>query len=239
MAVFVIFVEGADTEPKKIPVYFVEHEEHASLICEGMKESEYQIFDFSYHQCTRADRGKFAVWAEMKIGVQSGVYGSIAAGIYELIDGAYATISQRRSSGNPDSASGSETGKDDSTTQSEGVAVETNEGRKRLTELASTQTLNPEGSVETDDKLPKQLRKDSPSRVKAKSAYDYAMERIPNANVMTVAELFNAITEDGEAKEMLPPTAESFTKYLNDCGIRLKKSGSKTAGSSVVRQSDL
>lgn len=57
-------------------------------------------------------------------------------------------------------------------------------GTKQLTKTGtdasgSTDTNTaPEKQDEVDDKLPKKLRKDSPSRVKAKSAYDYAMERI-------------------------------------------------------------
>jgi len=93
--------------------------------------------------------------------------------------------------------------------------------------------------AESDDALPKSKRADSPSRIKAKSAYCYAMERIPNAHAMTAPELFDAIKENEETAAMLPPTAESFTKYLNDCGIRLKKGGPRAAGGSVVRQSDL
>ena len=93
--------------------------------------------------------------------------------------------------------------------------------------------------AESDDALPKSKRAGSPSRVKARAAYEYAMERIPNASLMTLPELFDAIKKDGEAAEMLPPTAESFMKYLNDCGIRLKKGGPKATGGSVVRRSDL
>ena len=95
-----------------------------------------------------------------------------------------------------------------------------------------------EKPTETDDKLPKALRKDSPSRVRAKAAYDYAMQQIPDAHAMTTVELFHAIREDGEAQEMLPPTPESFVKYLNDCGVRLRKSDTKPTSSSVVRRSD-
>lgn len=94
-------------------------------------------------------------------------------------------------------------------------------------------------AAKCDDALPKSKRADSPSRIKARSAYDYAMERLCNANSMTASELFDAIKEDGEAAEMLPPTPESFTKYLNDCGIRLKKGGPKSPGGSVVRQSEM
>ncbi len=90
----------------------------------------------------------------------------------------------------------------------------------------------------SDDQQPKRLRKDSPSRLKARSAYDYAMERFDHANKMTAVELFDAIKRDGEAAEMLPPTPEAFTRYLNDSGIRLRKSGPKSASGSVIRQSD-
>lgn len=103
---------------------------------------------------------------------------------------------------------------------------------------AAVQSSKPENQSETDDRLPKRIRKDSPSRLKAKAAYDYAMARIENANQMTAVELFDAIFANGEAKEMLPPTAESFTRYLNDCGIRLRKSDTKPTSSSVVQRSD-
>ncbi len=72
MAAFVIFVGGADTEPDPLPVYFLDNQEHAKLICDGLVESEYRVFSFSVKQCTRSDRGKFAVWAEMTIDVRDG-----------------------------------------------------------------------------------------------------------------------------------------------------------------------
>ena len=96
MPVFVIFVEGADTEPAKVPVYVVDSEEHASLLCEGMKETEYAIFDFSFKQSTRSDLGKFAIWANMICNARKGVYGNIVAGIHDMIDGAYFIMSGRR-----------------------------------------------------------------------------------------------------------------------------------------------
>lgn len=91
----------------------------------------------------------------------------------------------------------------------------------------------------TDDRLPKSKRAASPSRVKARSAYDYAIERIENAHAMTGPELHAAILEDGEAAAMVPANPETFVRYLNDGGIRLKKGESKSAGGSVVRRSDL
>ena len=96
MAAIVIFVEGADTVPDPLPVYFLDNQDHATLICDGLKESEYRIFNFSMKHCTRSDRGRFAVWAKMAIDARDGVYGSIAAGIYDMIDEAHAIISQRR-----------------------------------------------------------------------------------------------------------------------------------------------
>ena len=110
MPAFVIFVEGADTEPAKLPVYIVESEEHASLICEGMKESDYHIFDFSFKHCTRSDRGQFAVWATMICDAREGVYGNIVGGIYKMIDGAYSIMSGRRSREKIDSGAATETG---------------------------------------------------------------------------------------------------------------------------------
>lgn len=97
MASIVIFVEGADTEPDPLPIYVLDNEEHATLICDGLSESEYRIFNFTFKHCTRADRGRFAFWAEMTIDARDGIYGEIAAGIYDMIDRAYAIISQRRS----------------------------------------------------------------------------------------------------------------------------------------------
>ena len=109
MPIFVIFVEGTDTEPSKIPIYIVETEEHASLICEGMKESEYQIFDFSFKHCTRSDRGKFAVWSTMICDARAGIYGNIVGAMYKLIDGAYWTMSGRRLGDKPPSGAAPKT----------------------------------------------------------------------------------------------------------------------------------
>jgi hypothetical protein len=91
----------------------------------------------------------------------------------------------------------------------------------------------------SDDELPKSKRGDSPSRVKARAAYEYAMERIPGAREMTLSELFDAIHVHGEASEMIPNRPDTFRRYLNDCGIRLKKSGPRATGRSVARLSDI
>ncbi|TWT92175.1 hypothetical protein [Neorhodopirellula pilleata] len=106
-------------------------------------------------------------------------------------------------------------------------------------EMIAGPKSKPATEAQTDDSLPKSKRASSPSRVKARSAYDYAIERIENAHAMTGPELHAAILEDGEAAAMVPANPETFVRYLNDGGIRLKKGESKSAGGSVVRRSDL
>lgn len=80
-----------------------------------------------------------------------------------------------------------------------------------------------DNSVETDDKLPKKLRKDSPSRVKAKAAHDYAIERIPNAQHMTIPELHAAILADPEVADMVPARADAFGTFLREAGVKRYK----------------
>lgn len=81
----------------------------------------------------------------------------------------------------------------------------------------------PKRPDEVDDKLPKKLRKDSPSRVKAKAAYNYAIERIPNAQHMTISELHAAILDDDEVAAMVPGRADVFGTYLRQAGIKKYK----------------
>ncbi len=97
MAVIVIFVEGAGTEPDPLPVYFLDNKEHAARICEGIGATEYRAYKFSFCDVGKADQSKFPFWAEMIFDARDGIYGDIVAGIYDIIDRAYAIISQRRS----------------------------------------------------------------------------------------------------------------------------------------------
>jgi len=61
----------------------------------------------------------------------------------------------------------------------------------------------------------------SPSRSKAKSVYDWAIAEIPGAADMTLSELFDAIqNHQSDAADALPPTAESFGKYLREAGVK-------------------
>ncbi|MEX1027561.1 MAG: hypothetical protein WD049_06075 [Candidatus Paceibacterota bacterium] len=90
-----------------------------------------------------------------------------------------------------------------------------------------------------DDRHPKKKRANMPSRVKANSAYDYALNRIPDAHLMTAPELHAAILKDDEVANMVPENPDTFRHYLNDRGIRLKKGSSKAIGGSVVRQSEI
>lgn len=78
-------------------------------------------------------------------------------------------------------------------------------------------------SADTDSKLPKKLRKDSPSRIKAKAAHDYAMERIPNAPHMTIAELHAAILADPEVADLVPARADAFGTFLREAGVKRYK----------------
>jgi hypothetical protein len=119
----VIFLEGADTEPAKVPVYVVESKEHARLICEGMQESEYAIFDFSFKICTRSDRGKFAFWATMVIDARDGCYGNIVTGIYNMIDSAYWIMGGRQRREEIPSGADTETGNGGSKTTVASVEV--------------------------------------------------------------------------------------------------------------------
>ena len=96
MAAFIIFVEGAGTEPDPLPVFFVDSGEHAARICEGMEATEYRIYKFTFHEVSKSDLSKFPFWTEMTIDARDGIYGEIVAGIYDMIDRAYAIISQRR-----------------------------------------------------------------------------------------------------------------------------------------------
>ena len=86
MGAHVIFVEGCDTEPAKLPVYIVESEKHASHICEGIKETEYGLYRFSFVECTKSDLCKFPFWAKMTFDAQEGVYGNIIGGIYNSLE---------------------------------------------------------------------------------------------------------------------------------------------------------
>ena len=96
MAAFVIFVGGAGTEPDPLPVFFLGSGEHAVRICEGIAATEYRIYKFTCHEVSKSDLSKFPFWTEMTIDARDGVYGEIAAGIYNMIQRAYSIIDQRR-----------------------------------------------------------------------------------------------------------------------------------------------
>lgn len=83
---FTIFVEGADTEPAKLPVYCVDGEKHALRICEGLRETEYAAFEFSSEPWTKSDLGRIPAWYVMIEDVRNGVYGDIVAGISNMAE---------------------------------------------------------------------------------------------------------------------------------------------------------
>jgi hypothetical protein len=86
---YFIFVEGADTLPKKVPVFLVYGEKEALRICEAIEETEYGEFIFSFVPCTTENVNKIAAWTEMALEVERGVYGEIVAGICYMIGQIY------------------------------------------------------------------------------------------------------------------------------------------------------
>jgi len=101
------------------------------------------------------------------------------------------------------------------------------------------------GQAEDDEDL-------SPSRVKAKAVYEWALESIGGADRMTRTELYNAIAARLEAeaskakgrqaelladlRDSLPPNAEAFGKYLRDAGVKVYDGkGDRRPGRSIRR----
>jgi hypothetical protein len=77
-----------------------------------------------------------------------------------------------------------------------------------------------------------------PSRQKARRAYDWALGNIPGAENMTVAELFNAV-KTGDAADMLPPTSQSFERYLREAGVERYSKQQRRASRSVRRAEEI
>lgn len=93
---FTIFVEGIDTVPPKVPVNIVDGEKYASRICEGLKETEYSVFDFSFEPWTAADLSRIPAWTVMITDARNGVYGEIVAGICNMTERMYLFMGGRR-----------------------------------------------------------------------------------------------------------------------------------------------
>ena len=90
----------------------------------------------------------------------------------------------------------------------------------------------PDISEGADDSPAKAIRRVSPSRTKAKAAYDYAIAYIPGAEKMTIGELFDAImNHPSDASKALPPNAEAFGVYLREAGVkRYATNGGRLSG---------
>lgn len=85
--------------------------------------------------------------------------------------------------------------------------------------VAETSFSDDSGSA--DDTLPTKLRKLAPSRIKAKAIYEWAISAIPDAEHMTNVELYDAIEcHPSDASNGLPPSAETFGRYLRDAGVK-------------------
>lgn len=90
-----------------------------------------------------------------------------------------------------------------------------------------------------DDNLPKKLRKLAPSRMKAQAVHEWAMSEIPNAESMTIAELFDAIQHHpSNASDALPDNAEAFGKYLREAGVKRYKSRAEKSRETVRGQDE-
>lgn len=108
-----LFVEGADTVPAKLPINLVWGEELASRICECLRETEYAMFDFSFEPLAPANRHKMPAWAVMATDAKEGVYGTIAAGICRVTERLYLFMGGHRSSKLPQSTPSAEEIKQD------------------------------------------------------------------------------------------------------------------------------
>jgi len=117
-------------------------------------------------------------------------------------------------------------------------------GRPKVT-AAEANTPADAGQGEDDEDL-------SPSRVKAKAVYEWALASIDGADRMTRTELYNAIAARLEAeaakakglqaelladlRDSLPPNAEAFGKYLRDAGVKVYDGkGDRRPGRSIRR----
>lgn len=85
----------------------------------------------------------------------------------------------------------------------------------------------------------------APSRTKARALYEWAMRAIPSAENMTRSELFDAIQNHADFKgdmlDWLPPSADTFGRYLREAGIKVYgNNGDRVnAGSSIRRQAEI
>lgn len=80
-----------------------------------------------------------------------------------------------------------------------------------------------------------------PSRIKAKAAYDWAMQTIDGAGKMTVPELHDAIMHHPQGPtDCIPDNAEAFGKYLRDAGVkRYDGTGKRRLSRNVRRPEEL
>lgn len=59
------------------------------------------------------------------------------------------------------------------------------------------------------------------SRGKALAAFEWAVHNVPGADGLPVEKLYRMLMDDYQAlRESLPPTAESFARYLRQAGVK-------------------
>ncbi len=105
-----------------------------------------------------------------------------------------------------------------------------------------------------DDSMPAKLRGERPSRVKARAVYDWAIGAIPNAEHMTINEIYDHARRElgrlrdrasGEKAEQyeellggLPRNGETFGRYLRDTGLKRYNTGTASTTGGSVRSAD-
>ncbi len=78
-----------------------------------------------------------------------------------------------------------------------------------------------------------------PSRLKAKAAYDWAMQEIDGAEGMTIAELHDAIMNHPQGPiECIPDNAATFGVYLREAGVKQYGKGGRQISRSVRRSEE-
>lgn len=92
-----------------------------------------------------------------------------------------------------------------------------------------------------DDDKPDPVTKLSPSRLKARAAYDWAIENIAGADEMTSHELHTAIMNHPVGlTECIPESAESFGRYLRETGVKkYDGAGKRNPHKSICRSKDI
>jgi len=82
-------------------------------------------------------------------------------------------------------------------------------------------TISQDEKTEKAEPAEEKTNEFPPSVLKARSAYDYAIAKIPVAGEMTYKEIYDKLSLDPKIEsDMLPDNAETFEKYLRRSGLK-------------------